>query len=335
MKWQVIYRIALAGLMLGMIPTLSAAKPSTVEEIAAAIDWSGEEQRKVLAGYVVASDLPETTESILAQAVAVILPEPPSDLRSFGIDGQSYNVDPDILGFGKIDLDNIEESLTAAKFTESDADEVDELRSAEPGSGFNLSTEEFSTIQKAVSAGAKSPAQITNVYQKILAARVKAYASGGISAIAPYDRDGAQVSPSTDLKAAIISNTFLQKLNPDLYKAFLSYPNDQIDGIEETFQWVKQRIQKRPTFILEHRMVHQRQDVFLALIRHFYVSQAYDSAQATIGMFPMETGTLVLFTTRTMTDQVTGFMQGIRHRVGRDMMRDELVTHFEALQMTQ
>lgn len=335
MKWRLIHRIALTGLMLGMTPTLSAAQPPTVEEIATAIDWSVEERRKVLAGEIVASDLPETTESMLAQAVAVILPEPPSDLRSFGIDGQSYKVDPDILGYGTIDLDNIEGSLTGAKFTENDADELDELRSAKPSSGFNLSTEEFGAIQKAISAGAKSPAEISEIYQKILAERVKAYTSGGISAIAQYDRDGAQVSPFTDLKAATVSNTFLQKLDPDLYRAFLNYPNEQIDGIEETFQWVKQRIQKRPTFILEHRIVHQRQDLFLALIRHFYVSQAYDSAQATIGMFPMETGTLVLFTTRTMTDQVTGFMQGIRHRVGRDMMRDELVTHFEALQMRQ
>ena len=332
MKRLMVAGTATMALALTTLAAFDAAAQMSAEQVAAAVGFESGDKAKVLAGKVVAVDLPETTDSMLSQAIAALIRNPPSDIATTVLEGEAYKVDRDTLGFGAIDPNNIEGSLAAAKFTAEDAAEVEKLRGAKPGSEFNFSTEEFAKVKAAVAAGASSPEQMSKLYQEILAARVTAYAQGGISAIAPYDRGGSKVSPAADLKAATVSSKVLQEFLPDLYKAFLNYPNDKLEGVEERFLWLKQMVEKRPTFVLEHRIVYKGPDITIGLGRQFYVGQSYDAAQFTAGAFPTDKGTLILYGNHTMTDQVAGFMQGTRHSVGRGMMRDELVAHFQALQ---
>lgn len=334
MKHSVTFSVLLSCLIFGTLISVAVAQQISNQEMASAIGFTEEDTKKVLAGQVVSADLPETTDSMLAQAIAAFVPHPPSEMAPKVLEGQTYSVDSNIVAFGKIDLQDIEGSLAKAAFTASESEEIEKLRNAKPGSDFNLSTEEFAAVQAAVAAGQTSAEQLSQVYLKILADRVRAYASGGISAIAPYDRGGSKISPAADLKAAAEAAAAkgLQKWYPDLYQAFVNYPKDSIDGVESSFLWVKQIVEERPTLTLEHRMVRQTPNDMIALGRQFYVGQSYDSAQFAGGAFPAEEGSLIYYSNRTMTDQVAGFMQSTRHSVGRGMMRDELVAHFQALQ---
>jgi hypothetical protein len=45
----------------------------------------------------------------------------------------------------------------------------------------------------------------------------------------------------------------------------------------------------------------------------------------------MDGGTIMLYSNRTFTDQVTGIGSGLRHSIGRKQMRDTIVKSFEEI----
>jgi hypothetical protein len=47
-------------------------------------------------------------------------------------------------------------------------------------------------------------------------------------------------------------------------------------------------------------------------------------------VLPVQAGNAVFYNNRTSSDQVAGFMQGMRHEMGRGVMRDALAESFEA-----
>jgi hypothetical protein len=320
----------LVGLTLGAWKA-SAQAEITVKEAVQAVGLSNDDIAKVKSGEVVARDMSETTASMLAQGIIALVKAPPGELAEAAIAADTYKRDPSVIAYGKIDPNNIEASFAEAVFTEKEADEVKRLRDASPGSDFNLSSDEFKALKAAVEGGAESVEALSKVYRRFLVDRAKAYISGGLGAIAPYDRGGDTVSPAADLKAALEAATALKKVAPELYDAFLNYPKDKPEGVEETFLWLKATVEDRPTFALEHRMVYPGENMVVYLARQYFVGQSYDDLQEIAGAFPTDAGTAVLYGNRTMTDQVAGFMQGTRHSVGRGMMRDELVAKFEAL----
>jgi hypothetical protein len=318
--------VAIAGLGL---PAVSA-EPLSAGEVAAAIGFTGDDKNKVLAGKVAAADLPETTDKMLSQAIAVLLPVKidviAERLRSL----ESLEGDKTVIAYGTIDPVNPEAGLAKAIFADSEAKEAAKFLKASPGSEFNLSAEEFAKVKAA--AGDGSPAAASKVYQGLLAERVKAYAAKGLSGIAPYDRgDGETASAGEDLEAMTKALTYLQKETPSLYQAILNYPQDKPSGVTERFTWEKRTVEDRPTFTLVHRMIVDRPDLLVVIVREFYVGHSYNASQSVSGGFPVSEGTLVISGNRSTTDQVAGFMSGTRHSIGRGMMRDELVDKFKRL----
>ena len=216
--------VAVAGTALpaGAVETLSAG------EIAAAIGFTEDNKNKVLAGGVVAADLPETTDKMLAQAIALLLPVKPDEVAERLRSLKLFEADQTVLAFGTIDPADPEAGLAKAMFTDGEAKEAAKSMKASPGSEFNLSAEEFAKVKAAAASGDVTPAAASKVYQDILAARVKAFAAGGIKGIAPYDRgDGQTAGAGEDRQAMAKALTFLQKEAPSLYQAVLDYPNRQ------------------------------------------------------------------------------------------------------------
>lgn len=319
---------AVAGTALpaGAVETLPAAA------IAAVIGFTENDKNKVLAGEVVAADLPETTDKMLAQAIALLLPvktdEVAERLRSLKL----FEADQTVLAFGTIDPADPEAGLVKAVFTDGEAKEAAKFMKASPGSEFNLSAEEFAKVKAAAAAGEVTPAAASEVYQGILADRVKAFAARGIKGIAPYDRgDGKTVGAGEDLEAMAKAMTFLQKEAPTLYQAVLDYPTGKSAGVEEIFTWEKRTVEDRPLFALVHRMIFDQPDQLVVVVREYYVGHSYNASQGVGGGFSVTGGTLVISGNRTTTDQVAGFMSGTRHSVGRGMMRDELIDKFKML----
>ena len=118
---------------------------------------------------------------------------------------------------------------------------------------------------------------------------------------------------------------------PDLYRGLLEYPEHQPAGVQHAFFWVKEIANDRPVFSLSHRMVQRRPDGLILLSRTFYAGHSFNALLAGAGVLPVEGGNVVFYTNRTSSDEVAGFMQGVRHEMGRAMMRDALTKSFEAI----
>ena len=320
--------VAIAGLGL----PAGSAEPLSAREIAAAVGFDEADKKKVVAGDVAAADLPETTDKMLAQAVAVLLPANADEiverLRSLKL----FETDEAVIGFGAIDPANPEAGLAKAAFADNEAKEAAKFLKASPGSEFNLSAEEFAQVKAAAASGDTSPEAASKVYRSILAERVKAFAAHGLEGIAPYDRgDGDTSSAAGDLEAMAKAASGLRKFDPDLYQAVVNYPNDKPAGTEELFTWEKRTVDDRPIFVLVHRLIQHRPELLAVVTREFYVGHSYNASQAISGGFPVSEGTLVISGSRSTTDQVAGFMSGARHSIGRGMMRDELIKKLKAL----
>jgi hypothetical protein len=78
-------------------------------------------------------------------------------------------------------------------------------------------------------------------------------------------------------------------------------------------------------------MVQRRPDGLVLLSRTFYAGHSFNASLSGAGVLTVQTGNAVFYTNRTSSDQVAGFMQGMRHEMGRGMMRDALVESFEAI----
>jgi hypothetical protein len=327
-------KFLIAALTLGAVAgyglPAAAADTASARAIAAAIGFTEEDKNKVLAGEVAAADLPETTDEMLSQAIAVVLPIKidviAERLRSLEL----LEGDKTVIAYGTIDPASPEAGLAKAAFADSEAKEAAKFLKASPGSEFNLSSEELAKVKAA--AGDGSPAAASKVYQGLLAERVKAYAARGLKGIAPYDRGGGKTaSAADDLEAMTKASMALQKAVPSLYQAILDYPAGKPSDATELFTWEKRTVEDRPTFTLVHRMIVDRPDLLVVIVREFYVGHSYDASQSVSGGFPVSEGTLVLSGSRTTTDQVAGFMSGARHSIGRGMMRDELIDKFKRL----
>ena len=165
----------------------------------------------------------------------------------------------------------------------------------------------------------------------MLAGRLKAYIAGGLDGIAPYDRGGDSSSAADDLRAAAEGSKLVQQTVPELYQAFLAYPNQSVADVKQQFFWTEQVADDRPVYILTHRMAQQRPDLLVVLSRDFYVSHSFNASQGAAGALPVEDGVVIFYANRTSSDQVAGFMSGMRHEIGRGMMRDSLVAAMEQI----
>ena len=299
--------------------------------IATDLGFKQEDYKKLLSGEIITADLPETSNKMLAQSFAIFAPMHTYKAADLVLSERVFEADTNVIAAGRIDPLNIEASLSKAKFTSADAGEVKQLKKFTGGNKFNLSSEEITKLRTAIKSGKTSTKALSRVYRNILAGRMKAYLKSGILGIAPYDRGkGIKTSAASDLEAMTKASKLLAKSAPGLYRTFLDYPRNQSLHIEHGFFWVKRKVENRPTFVLEHRILERSPASLTILRREFFVGHSYNTAQAISGAFTVSNkGTLFFSTIRSSSDQVAGFMSGSRHAIGRKMMRDELVTRFK------
>ena len=203
-------------------------------------------------------------------------------------------------------------------------DEAANFLAATAGSQFNLSSQEFQTI-KAANSGQTDAASQT--YRKILVQRWQAYRKKGLKGIAPYDRgDGVEANPGEELRKATMDSKVLTHYFPELHKALLNYPSALPAGAEEKFFWLNRNVQSRPTAILVHRVMLNAGTGEVILSRQFYAGHSYNSNQLTIVCVPYRDGSLVFYMNRTFTDQVAGSGSSLKHSIGNEQERDEIVT---------
>jgi hypothetical protein len=316
---------------------LARAADMTAEAVAEAMGLSTQDRAKLQAGEIVSTEIEETTDKQLAVALALKVPATLEDIAASVAAGTTLEANKAIRAYGEIDPANVSEAAFAG--ITLGTDDVKRLLEVEPGSEFNLSSAEIGVFQDlARQHKAGDPATLDAVnaaWRQTLAGRLQAYLDGGLNGIAPYDRGGGDSSSAADdLRAAAEASKLVQQAVPELYQAFLAYPNQAAADVEHKFFWTEQRADDRPVYILTHRMTQQRPNMLVVLSRDFYVSHSFNASQGSAGALPVSDGVVIFYGNRTSSDQVAGFMSGMRHEIGRGMMRDSLVKAMEQIRAT-
>jgi hypothetical protein len=327
---------AVFGLMLLGVGPLGApggaAEPTSAWQVAQALGFDGAARQKLLAGEIVSVEREETTAKQLAVSIGMLVKGDPAALAAAVLDGQTLEDNPAILGFGAIDPAAPEAGLAGVAYTADEVDEVRRLLEAQAGDEFNLAAEELASLRAVKEAGDPAAIQTVNeVYRTILLGRLQAYLAHGLAGLAPYERDGEASDPAAELRAAAEASGLLQQAAPDIYRGLLDYPEQQPAGVQHAFFWVKEVANGRPVFSLNHRMVQRRRDGLILLSCTFYAGHSFNASLAGAGVLPVAPGNAVFYTNRTSSDQVAGFMQAMRHEVGRGMMRAAVIESFEAI----
>jgi hypothetical protein len=162
--------------------------------------------------------------------------------------------------------------------------------------------------------------------------RWRAYRKNGLKGIATYDRgDGTEANPGGELRKATLDSKVLTRYFPELYKALLNYPSRLPVGAEEKFFWLNREVQGRPTAILVHRVMLSAGTGGVIISRQFYAGHSYNSNQLTIACLPYCDGSLVFYTNRTFTDQVAGSGSSLKHSIGDEQERGEMVKLLKSL----
>ena len=336
--------VSLLALFSMIVPVLCANAADTIPSVEEAIDhlpFESTDLGKLLAGEIVSHELESETDKELVVVVAMLVKAPIEKLTDMVLKGHALRANKTVIDVHFLGDHPASEALFAGVgFTKDESKEISELLRVSPGSKFNLSKEEIERLKSVAqtlgsSATADDPAvrnAVNDAYRAILMERYSAYRQEGISGIAPYYRGKKSVDPGEELREKIQRLTFMKEWIPNFHRALLNYPDDDNEEIHNQFILLKQIVDNRPAYILGRRVHHLKGgDHALYAYHEFYVGHSYNSLQISAGAAHVEQGTLVFYHNRTSTDQVAGFGGGLKRSIGRGMMRDTIVEHFEAI----
>ncbi|MCP5241995.1 MAG: hypothetical protein H6940_00940 [Burkholderiales bacterium] len=214
----------------------------------------------------------------------------------------------------------------------SDSKEAANFLAAKPGSQFNLSGQEFQTLQSIDSTNVNPALFASQIYTKILWERWLNYRKKGLHGIATYDRGaGKTADPARELQVAAINNKILANYYPKLFYAWLNYPATLPADADERFFLVNRLVENRPTIDLVHRIILATEKGGIILSRQFYVGHSYNSNQFTIICLPFRDGSIVFYVNQTFTDQIAGLGSSIKRPIGREQMRHRMDAHLKQL----
>lgn len=318
----IVFRVAIAG------------DASSASSILARAGYTEEQCSRVLAGKFVSGDIPESAQREIGLSLAFLIRAPEERLvRDFLADRMEH-LDPSVVASGEIHgMGSLKEfdGLVLAEDSESTF-----LLEAEPGEDANFSTEEFAQFEKIRlndPGNAREAAQ--QALRRMMLSRHRAYRTGGLESIAPYDRgDGKFEHPGHELARATRAHGPLDAYGDALFATLLDYPKAQHEDLEDRFYWSRYELDEfdsRPTFVLTHLMDFRNSNERALVERQYYVSQGYNTEQGVLTFWPVKEGTLVLYVNRTSTDRVAGFGSGFRHNLGRKLMRKKLESLYKKL----
>jgi hypothetical protein len=327
-------------LLMTLVPSSGAADPGEVDlgNILTQLGFKASDAKKLLGGEFLSSDPKESTDKELAVTVAAFMPAELSKVVDLVRKRKVYESDATILQYGDFGESPSAKDMEKLAYTGAELDELSNLIKSKPGSDFNLSQKEWDTIaglgktvgRKKLQSDPQAAAAVMGAYRDILGERAKAYLKGGLSAIAPYQRSGSkQASPADELAAALKSDFVNAKRSEEFLQGLQDFPKSQNEGMESQLFWIKQLVEKRPCVALVHILIDAKPTHAFVAQRQIFVGHNYNSLQILVGCLPVENGTVVFYRNRTSTDQVAGFGAGMRHKIGRGMMRDTILERFK------
>jgi hypothetical protein len=313
--------VALACLLAPALPASAQAPPAA--EVLAAVGFSPPEIARIEGGQLVTGRIQPSSERELVTAFAFFVALPPGELVKEARQGLLDRVDPNTLAYAMLPASAGPGDFAKLTLQPDANKQAQAYVSAKPGGSLNLSSAEIASLN-ALGTGAAVPA-VEQAVRSALLARLEAYRAKGLAGIAPYAlAGGKQRSPADELRSASLTAKNLQKYLPAAYQMLLDYPASRAPGTEETFRWTHAMANGVPTVSLTHTLFVPDGDAWAAVQRQFYVSTGYNSTQAIGAILPVKTGTVVVYSNRTSTDQVTGFGGSAKRSIGSRILASQL-----------
>ena len=318
----------LALALLGAPP--ATAQAPTAAELLADFGVSSDEIARIEGGEFVNHSIDSSNDRELVAAFSFFVAAAPADLVSQTRQGLLDRMDPNVLGFAVVPSAPSLDGFAKLTLQPDAQKQAQSWASAQPGSALNLSSQEIATLS-ALGSGAPV-ASVEQAVRSLLLARLQAYQQQGLAGIAPYARSDGSRSPADDLRSASRAAQRLQKYVPAAYQMLLDYPSSKAPGAQEAFRWTHEMAHGEPTLSLTHSLFVPDGDAWVAVQRQFYASTGYNCEQAVAGFLPVQGGTIVVYTNRTSTDQVTGFGGGAKRAIGSRLLASQLEGIFQKVQ---
>ncbi len=317
---------ALALVAFGALP--ATAQTPSAKELLADFEISSDEIARVENGEFVVHSVEPSSERELVAAFSFFVPTTPGDLASQTRPGLLEQVDADTLAYAVIPGTPSLGDFAKLTLQPDPPKQAQAYVSAKPGGSLYLWNPEIATFN-ALGAGAAAPA-VEQAVRNALLARLLAYRAQGLAGIAPYAfSDGKQRSPADELRSATQASKKLQKYFPAAYRMLLDYPSSKAPGTEGAFRWTHYLAHGVPTLALTHSLAVPEGDAWVIVQRQFYVSAGYNSEQAVGALLPVQGGTVVVYTNRTSTDQITGFGGSVKRSIGNKLLASQLEELFQ------
>lgn len=287
-------------------------------------------------GEIVSYDVSETSQKELAIGVAMILPVALPQIVDYIKRGNLGASESNIIASGSLANNADINSVKKFAFSDKQIDEAKAFLDAEPGDDFNLSKPELDSLKSLQAsledADNKTLLKAANQkYREILLQRLQAYRKNGLSGIAAYNRDNGNADPAAELRSDAVNSKAWARYFPELQQAWLNYPAALPGNATEQFAWLNRNVEDRPTAILTHRVMVASEAGGIILSRQFYVGHSYNSSHVVAGGLPYKDGTLVFYSIRSSTDQVTGIGSSLKHSIGREQMKKEMIKRLQRL----
>ncbi len=326
----------LSMLFMGLITIgiVCAQEAPTPQQALKSFGVSAEQIRQLESGEIISYEVSETSQKELAIGVAMILPANLAKIIEYIKSGRLTTTKIDMIT--TVVLDSSAKGLKKFAFTEKDVDEAKSFLNAEPGDEFNLSQQELDSLKSAQAplktADNKTLLTVASQkYREFLIQRFKSYRKGGLAGIAAYSRENGIADPGEELHIDALRSKGWTNYFPELQQIWLNYPAAIPVNSVEQFVWMNCRVEDRPTAILNHQITFTNDQIGVILSREFYVGHSYNSSQVIAGGIPYDEGTLVFYTIHSSTDQVAGIGVKLKHLIGRDKMKEEMIKRLHQL----
>ena len=303
-----------------------SASPAVASEAASLIErlgFSTEQAQSVVGGQYVTGHLSSATPRELAVKIAARVPVSPARLVAALNSGMALKENPKVVDFGPlqnpIDPADLEPLSLSPK-------QIARWKSAGPSESTNLSPTELSKLESTLrESGESNPASIPHFVRQMLFSRTRDYQISGLDGMPPYARSDDTVrSPAHEIRKAIEASHSIHLISEPLYEFLIAYPDKLPEQFSENFFWVLEKGPDGLLVNLTHRFSVPHAKGYIAVQRQFYVTNGYNVEEAISVILPDESGSLILYTNRTSTDQVEGFGGALRRRVGDSLMESEL-----------
>jgi hypothetical protein len=302
----------------------------TLEEVMTAAGATSAEKAQIRNGEFAKGTLDSTNERELAAWFAFSVRGTAAILREIFLDSSARNeADPTVLQMGNIEYGD-EDPFAALTLDPSGPEATKAYLTASPGSSgdLNLSKEEmklFASLSKN-----SSQKDVEAKLREVLLSRLNEYKQNGLKGIPPYTRGTTDYLPGDELLLKTKMSHILQKASPEFFKCLSDYPQSKPDGLEESYSWVNFNVDGKATIALVHKLGLQEANVYVYCQRHFYVSRGHNSVQGVGGVFPVEDEkVVVLYGSRTSTDQVAGFGGSVKRAIGSKVMSGRIAQNME------